>query len=95
MKVTKVGRLENVGPMVVASAKGNGASVEWTCGCNARTLREDFAHGRLVCQRCGATVSLDDAIEMVQGVIQELAEMMLLFREELAASLQVVGDEAE
>ena len=68
MQITKVGRLESVGPTLQATATEKGTGVVWLCGCNARMLQEDFAQGRLVCRRCGAAVGLNAAIEMVKKI---------------------------
>jgi DNA-directed RNA polymerase subunit RPC12/RpoP len=54
------------------------------CAVCGRLLQEDFENGCLRCPTCGIEVSLAEAMEGVQRMIDVLGRLLYTFREELA-----------
>jgi hypothetical protein len=81
-QVTRSWRSTSSGkPELTLVATGDGVSVRWTCACGFSTLREDFPRG-FVCRRCGAAVTLDEAMEITKSARAELNSVLALLRSE-------------
>jgi hypothetical protein len=63
-------------------------AVRLVCTCK-RTLSEDFDNGQLICLRCGNTITIKDASDMVSQFVEK-AEKVL---ESLAKALQTLSGE--